>query len=45
MCVPAAVKLPVRKELQARNKRVEHVYFIIESGIASVVANGTMAGG
>jgi CRP-like cAMP-binding protein len=31
--------LPVRKQLEARNKPVEHVYFL-ESGIASVVANG-----
>jgi CRP-like cAMP-binding protein len=34
-----AVALPVRMPLQPRNKNVEHVYFI-ESGIASVVANG-----
>jgi CRP-like cAMP-binding protein len=34
-----AVDLPVRKELAARNKRVENVYFP-ESGVASVVANG-----
>ena len=33
------VDLPVRKQLEARNKRVEHVYFP-ESGFASVVANG-----
>jgi CRP-like cAMP-binding protein len=33
------VELPVRKQLEARNKRVEQVYFI-ESGVASVVANG-----
>jgi CRP-like cAMP-binding protein len=35
-----AVDLPVRKELEARNKRVQHVYFM-ESGFASVVANGS----
>jgi CRP-like cAMP-binding protein len=34
-----AVDLPVRKQLQARNRRVERVYFP-DSGIASVVANG-----
>jgi len=33
------VVLPVRKQLQAANKRVERVYFL-ESGIASIVANG-----
>ena len=37
-----AVDLPLRKQLQARNKRVAQVYFI-ESGIASVVANGGQA--
>ena len=37
-----AVDLPLRKQLQARNKRVEQVYFM-ESGIASVVANGGQA--
>jgi CRP-like cAMP-binding protein len=31
--------LPVRKQLQARNARTSQVYFL-ESGIASVVANG-----
>ena len=35
-----AVDLPVRRQLEARNKRVENVYFI-ESGFASVVANGS----
>jgi CRP-like cAMP-binding protein len=34
-----SVDLPVRKSLQARNKRIEQVYFI-DSGVASVVANG-----
>jgi len=33
------VDLPVRKRLAAPNKRIQHVYFL-ESGIASVVANG-----
>jgi CRP-like cAMP-binding protein len=35
-----AVDLPVRKPLEARKKRIDQVYFI-ESGFASVVANGT----
>jgi CRP-like cAMP-binding protein len=34
-----AIDLPVRKQLEARKKRVTHAYFI-ESGLASVVANG-----
>ena len=34
-----AVDLPARKSLEKRKKRIEHVYFI-ESGFASVVANG-----
>ena len=34
-----AVELPLRKQLQARNKRVDQVYFI-DKGMASVVANG-----
>jgi CRP-like cAMP-binding protein len=34
-----AVDLPVRKPLEARKRRIDHVYFI-ESGFASVVANG-----
>lgn len=33
------VDLPVRRQLEEANKRVAHVYFM-ESGIASVVANG-----
>ncbi|HYM99627.1 MAG TPA: Crp/Fnr family transcriptional regulator [Aestuariivirgaceae bacterium] len=37
-----AVDLPVRRQLAARNKRVQQVYFL-ESGIASVVANGGRA--
>jgi len=35
-----AVDLPVRKQLENRNKTIEYAYFI-ESGFASVVANGT----
>lgn len=35
-----ALDLPVRKQLENRNKTIEHVYFI-EHGFASVVANGT----
>jgi CRP-like cAMP-binding protein len=35
-----AVDLPVRKQLESRNKAIEQVYFI-EHGFASVVANGT----
>jgi CRP-like cAMP-binding protein len=35
-----AVDLPVRKTLEVRRKRIDQVYFI-ESGFASVVANGT----
>ena len=34
-----AVDLPVRKQIEARNKRVAHVYFF-DRGMASVVANG-----
>jgi CRP-like cAMP-binding protein len=34
-----AVDLPVRKQLQAARRRVEHVCFI-DSGVASIVANG-----
>jgi CRP-like cAMP-binding protein len=34
-----AVDLPLRKQLEARNKKVSHVYFV-EKGLASVVANG-----
>ena len=34
-----SVDLPVRRQLEERNKRVTHVYFM-ESGMASVVANG-----
>src|SRR5438552_4009013 len=35
-----AVDLPLRRQLEARKKRIDQVYFI-ESGFASVVANGT----
>ena len=35
-----AVDLPVRKTLEVRRRRIDQVYFI-ESGFASVVANGT----
>jgi CRP-like cAMP-binding protein len=37
-----AVELPVRRQLQARNKRVEQVYFL-DRGVASAVANGRHA--
>ena len=35
-----AVDLPVKKQLERRDKRIDHVYFP-EHGFASVVANGT----
>jgi CRP-like cAMP-binding protein len=35
-----AIDLPVRKTLETRRKRIDNVYFL-ESGFASVVANGT----
>ena len=35
-----SVDLPVRKQLEGRKKRINQVYFM-ESGFASVVANGT----
>jgi CRP-like cAMP-binding protein len=35
-----AVALPLRKQLEARKKRIDQIYFI-EAGFASVVANGT----
>ena len=34
------IELPVRKQLQAANRRVDRIYFP-ESGIASIVSNGT----
>lgn len=34
-----AMDLPVRKQLQYKNRRIEHVFFL-DSGVASVVANG-----
>ncbi len=37
-----AVDLPVRRQLEARNKKVAQVYFL-ETGMASVVANGQHA--
>jgi CRP-like cAMP-binding protein len=33
------VDLPLRKQLETSNRRIEHIYFV-ESGFASVVANG-----
>jgi CRP-like cAMP-binding protein len=34
-----AVDLPLRRQLEARNRKVAHIYFL-ETGLASVVANG-----
>jgi CRP-like cAMP-binding protein len=34
-----AIELPVRKQLEARHRRIEHVYFLT-SGMASVVVSG-----
>jgi CRP-like cAMP-binding protein len=34
------VELPLKKQLEGRNRRVNHIYFL-ESGFASVVANGS----
>jgi CRP-like cAMP-binding protein len=34
-----AVPLPLRKQLETRNRKISHLYFV-ESGFASVVANG-----
>jgi CRP-like cAMP-binding protein len=34
-----AVSLPLRKQLEIKNRRIEHVYFV-DRGIASVVSNG-----
>src|SRR6187200_357159 len=39
-----AVDLPVKKSLEVRKRRIDYVYFI-ESGFASVVANGTKTPG
>lgn len=39
-----AVELPLRKQLEARNKRIRFVYFL-SSGIASVIANDGEHGG
>lgn len=46
LLIPAlqSINLPLRKQLEGRNKRIEHVYFI-DRGIASVVANGSGHGG
>jgi CRP-like cAMP-binding protein len=38
------LNLPLRKQLESRNRRIEYVYFI-DHGIASVVANGSVRGG
>lgn len=35
-----AVKLPLRKQLESQNKRIDYAYFI-EAGFASVVADGS----
>jgi CRP-like cAMP-binding protein len=35
-----SIDLPVRRPLEGRNKRIDHVYFI-EAGFASVVADGS----
>ncbi len=35
----SSIALPTRKQLEARNRRVEHVYFLI-TGIGSVVVSG-----
>jgi CRP-like cAMP-binding protein len=34
------INLPLRKQLEAKNRRIEHVYFV-DRGIASVVTNGS----
>ena len=46
LMVPALqeVELPLRKQLESRNRRIEYVYFI-DHGIASVVADGSGRGG
>jgi CRP-like cAMP-binding protein len=38
------VDLPLRRQLESSNKRIQHVYFI-DRGFASVVANGDTRGG
>jgi CRP-like cAMP-binding protein len=40
----APVDLPLRRQLESSNKRIQHVYFI-DRGFASVVANGDARGG
>ena len=46
LLVPALqqVNLPLRKQLESRNRRIDYVYFI-DHGIASVVADGSGRGG
>lgn len=46
LIVPALqqVDLPLRKQLESRNRRIDYVYFI-DHGIASVVADGSGRGG
>lgn len=46
LMVPALqqVELPLRRQLESRNKRIEYIYFI-DHGIASVVADGSGRGG
>jgi CRP-like cAMP-binding protein len=41
---PQPIDLPLRKPLEVRNRRIEHVYFL-DRGIASVVASGAGHGG
>ncbi|MET0657910.1 MAG: hypothetical protein ABW110_07110 [Steroidobacteraceae bacterium] len=42
LMVPALqqIDLPLRKQLESRDRRIEYVYFI-DHGIASVVADGS----
>jgi CRP-like cAMP-binding protein len=35
-----AIELPLRRQMETRNKRIDHVYFL-EQGFASVVADGS----
>jgi CRP-like cAMP-binding protein len=46
LIIPALqqVDLPLRKQLESRNRRIDYVYFI-DHGIASVVADGSGRGG
>jgi hypothetical protein len=34
------VNLPLRKQLEVKNRRIEHVYFV-DRGLASVLTNGS----